>query len=79
MTCVDRPPVVRLLSHPARAGSLLEWRRRSDGVWEAVVEVVDIAPGYRGGLQEPRPIVVQAHEVEPVAGEDYSKVPRTRS
>jgi hypothetical protein len=60
------------------AGGLLEWRLKPDGSWEALVEIVEIAPGYRGGLQEPRQVWFMAHEVEPIPGEDYSRVPRTR-
>jgi hypothetical protein len=71
------PPVVRLLGHPSGAGSLLEWRRRANGQWEALVEIIEDAPGYRGGLQEPRAVWFGAHEVEPVKGQDYRKVKRT--
>ena len=76
MTCVDRPPVVRLPGHQTPAGSLLEWRQRPDRSWEALVEWVEDVPGYRGGL-EPRQTWFPASRVEPVKGEDYSRVKRT--
>ncbi|MFI7125975.1 hypothetical protein ACIBQ1_09795 [Nonomuraea sp. NPDC050153] len=72
------PPVVRLPGHPAKAGYLLEWRKTAHGEWEALVEYVIDVPGFRGSL-EPHTSWMRAHEVEPVKGEDYSNVPRTRT
>jgi hypothetical protein len=72
------PPSVRLPNHPAKAGLLLEWRKTSVGQWEALVEYILDVPGYKGGL-EPQTAWMQAYEVEPIRGEDYSRVPRTRA
>lgn len=72
------PPVVKLPGHPAKAGYLLAWRRKPDGSWLAEVQyVIDVPGGYRAHL-EPHTSLFMAHEVEPVDGEDYSRVPRTR-
>lgn len=73
------PPSVRLPGHPSGAGFLLEWRKNADGSKEYLVEIVEITSGYRGGLQDPRPVWFQAHEVEQIPGEDYSRVPRSRA
>ncbi|MFB4280835.1 hypothetical protein ACBJ59_36485 [Nonomuraea sp. MTCD27] len=35
-------------------------------------------PGYRGGL-EPGQSWMQAYDVQPIKGEDYSRVPRTQA
>jgi hypothetical protein len=75
----DEPPVVVLPGHPAKAGYILEWRQRSDRDWEALVEYVLDAPGFRGGLQPPVRQWVHESHVEKVRGEDYSRVPRTRA
>ena len=75
---MDRPPVVRLPGHQTKAGSLLEWRFKTNGEWEALVEWVEEVPGYRGGL-EPRKTWFPSHKVEQVKGEDYSRVPKTRA
>lgn len=74
----DLPPSVRLPGHFAQAGLLLEWRKKADGSWEALVEYAEDVPGYRGGI-EPRKAWFRADQVEKVQGEDYSKVPRTRA
>lgn len=75
---MDRPPVVRLPGHQTQAGSLLEWRLKADGKWEALVEWVEEVPGYRGGL-EPRKTWFPAARVERIDREDYSRVPKTRA
>ncbi|MGA4989892.1 hypothetical protein [Nonomuraea bangladeshensis] len=75
---MDRPPAVRLPGHFAGAGNLLEWRKNPHGEWWALVEYTAIVPGYRGGIK-PEQSWFPAHEVQPVEGEDYSRVPRIRS
>jgi hypothetical protein len=72
------PPSVRLPNHPAKAGILLEWRKTSTGQWEALVEYTLDVPGFTGGLESEQSWL-QAYEVEPIKGEDYSKVPRSRA
>jgi hypothetical protein len=74
----DLPPSVRLPGHYAKAGLLLEWQKRSDGEWWALVEYAEDVPGYRGGL-EPRQAWFRADQVERVDGENYGTVPRTRA
>ncbi|MEV0382391.1 hypothetical protein [Nonomuraea sp. NPDC050643] len=73
---MDRLPVVRLPGHQTEAGSIMQWRQKPDGQWEALVEWVEDVPGYRGDL-EPRQTWFPAQSVEPVKGENYSRVPRT--
>ncbi|SET49392.1 hypothetical protein SAMN05421811_103217 [Nonomuraea wenchangensis] len=74
------PPVVKLPGHPAKAGYLIAWRQKSDRSWEAQVQyVMDVPGGYRAHLEKPYTSWFQAHEVEPVEGEDYRRVPRIRS
>ncbi|TYB69715.1 hypothetical protein FXF51_06015 [Nonomuraea sp. PA05] len=72
------PPSVRLPHHPAGAGLLHQWRKTRTGQWEALVEYVLDVPGYKGGL-EPHRSWLQAYEVEPIKGVDYSRVPRSRA
>ncbi|GAA2861587.1 hypothetical protein [Nonomuraea rubra] len=72
------PPSVRLPNHPAKAGLLLQWRQTKTGQWEALVAYTLEVPGYRGGLK-PEESWMQAYEVEPIKGVDYSKVPRSRT
>jgi hypothetical protein len=69
---------VKLPRHHAQAGRLLQWRLRPDGRWDALVAYVVNVPGYRGGLS-PEQDWFPAREVEPIQGEDYSRVPRTRA
>ncbi|MEU4578948.1 hypothetical protein [Nonomuraea sp. NPDC023979] len=70
------PPAVRLPGHPSQAGNLLAWRRSRKGEWTALVEIVEVLPGWTGGMQAPREAVFLAHDVEAIPGEDYSRVPR---
>jgi hypothetical protein len=72
------PPSVRLPSHPAKAGLLLQQRKASTGQWEALVAYTLDVPGYRGDLKTEESWM-QAYGVEPIAGEDYSRVPRTQA
>ncbi|MEU6709981.1 hypothetical protein ABZ897_00765 [Nonomuraea sp. NPDC046802] len=72
------PPAVRLPGHHAKAGSILQWRRSPRGQWWALVEYTVIVPGYRGGIEREQSLF-RAREVEPIKGEDYSRVPRTKA
>jgi hypothetical protein len=71
------PPVVRIL--PDDAGYLHEWRLRGDGSWQAHVTWMEVGgPAYRAGLNE-RDEWLPADRVQPIPGEDYSRVPRSRA
>jgi len=70
-------PWVKLPGHHAQVGGLVAWHRRADGTWEALVEIVEDAPGYRGGLQEPRQAWFRADQVQKIDGENYRTVKRT--
>ncbi|MGP4092954.1 hypothetical protein [Nonomuraea sp. KM90] len=74
----DLPPSVRLKDHHVKAGGLLQWHRRANGEWWALVEIVEDAPGFRGGLEPPREVWLPEHQVEKVHGEDYRRVKATR-